>query len=98
MIVKIQKSPKFQKRFRVTMDNGKTYDFGLKNGSTYLDHHNKTLRENYWKRHLANPTEKKLFEGLVPSPSLFSLALLWGNSTNLDENIQILNNLWKKYK
>ncbi len=96
MIVKIEKSPKTNKRYRVTVDNGKTYDFGLANGSTYLDHHDKKKRYNYWQRHLANKTEQKLLVNLVPSASLFSLTLLWGPSTKLDENITILNNLWKQ--
>ena len=95
MIVKITDSPIEHKRYRITMDNGKKYDFGLRGGQTYLDHHDKTLRKNYWKRHLANKTEKQLITNLVPSPSLFSALLLWGESTSLETNIRKLNELWK---
>lgn len=95
MIEKIERSPKKHKRFRVTMDNGKTYDFGLDTGSTYIDHHDKIKRANYWKRHLANETEHKLFVNLVPSASILSLCILWGPSTSLEENIKILNDLWQ---
>jgi hypothetical protein len=39
MITKIENSTKSNKRFKIAMDNGKTFDFGYKNGRTYLDHH-----------------------------------------------------------
>ena len=76
MIIKIENSPVKYKRYRAFMDNGKHYDFGLDTGSTYLDHRNKTIKRNYWLRHLGNPTENKLINNLVPSPSLFSALFL----------------------
>jgi len=91
MIVEITDSRKPSKRFCVRLDNGKTFDFGLKNGSTYIDNHDKRLRSNYWKRHLANRTEHERITNLVPSNALFSAALLWGDSTSLNKNIQSLN-------
>jgi hypothetical protein len=96
MIIKISDSPLKNKRFRVLMDNGKKYDFGLKGGSTYIDHTDIATREAYRKRHLGNATEKRLIENLVPSPALFSYWLLWGKYTDLGKNIQYLNNLWKQ--
>jgi hypothetical protein len=39
MIVKIIDSPLKNKRFRVFLNNNKYYDFGLINGSTFIDHH-----------------------------------------------------------
>ena len=98
MIVKVLKSPRKMKRFRVLMDNGKTFDFGLEGGQTYIDHGDKKLRENYIKRHLANATEARLIENLVPSPALFSRILLWGPYQTLDENVNYLNQLWAKKK
>lgn len=95
MIIKIFRSPKKNKRFRIYMDNGKHYDFGYKFGETYIDHKDKKKRENYLKRHLANKTEKTLIENNIPSPALFSAKLLWGNSTDLLENIYDLNSQWK---
>ena len=95
MIVKIEHSPIEHKRFRVIMDNGKKYDFGLDGGQTYIDHHNKTIKKNYWKRHFGNEKEKRLITNLVPSPSLFSALLLWGESTSLEKKIQKLNQLLK---
>ena len=94
MIVSIGNSLKKYKRYSVTMDNGKTYDFGLKDGQTYIDHHDKKKRLNYWKRHMSNKTEHQLITNLAPSPSLFSAYLLWGDNISLMENIKALNRLW----
>jgi len=97
-IIKIEESPKLTKRYRVFLDNNSFYDFGLDDGQTYLDHSDKKKRDNYLKRHMSNKTEFNLISNLVPSPSLFSAYLLW-NTPNLDENIKILNELFKnKYK
>lgn len=98
MIIKFEPSPLPSKRFRVYMDDGKHYDFGFPTGITYIDHKNKTLRENYRKRHLANPIEKRLNDNLVPSPSLFAMAILWGKYDNVRDNIDYLNRLWEKKK
>ena len=94
MIVKIIESPLRMKRFRVFLDNGKFYDFGLKGGQTFIDHKDEKKRENYLKRHLANKTEYQLITNLVPSASLFSAYLLWGIHSDLKKNIDYLNNLW----
>jgi len=96
MITNIESSPLRNKRFRVFMDNGKYYDFGLKNGDTYIDNHDMVKRLNYLKRHLANETEHTLIKNLVPSPSLFSAYLLWGKYTSIEQNIHFLNSLWEK--
>lgn len=93
-ITKIEASPIKNKRFRVTMDDGKHYDFGLRNGSTYLDHKDPVKRTNYLKRHMGNEIENKLIKSLTPSPSLFSAYILWGWSTDIKENIKYLNNLF----
>lgn len=95
MIVKIENSPIKHKRFRITMDNGKQYNFGLQGAETYIDHKDYNKRRAYWQRHYGNPTEKILIDNLVPSPSLFSAYILWGSHTNLEKNIKELNNLWK---
>ena len=96
MIVDIKPSPLKTKRYRVFLDNGNYYDFGLKAGSTYLEHKDIFKRKAYWKRHYANPTEQILIDNLIPSPALFSARLLWGHSSDLYDNINHLNNLWAK--
>ena len=95
-IIKLIKSPRKNKRFRVYLDNGEHYDFGLLNPvhGTYIDHKNKELRENYRARHLGNDIERHVIKNLIPSPSLYSYFLLWGDSTDLKKNIDNLN---KKY-
>ena len=90
-IVKIENSPRKNKRFRVYLENNDHYDFGLDNGKTYIDHHDKIKRENYRKRHMANDTEKHLIQNFIPSPALFSYYILWGDSTSVQENIEKLN-------
>jgi hypothetical protein len=96
MIVKIIDSPLKNKRFRVFLDNNKYYDFGLKNGSTFIDHFDEKKRLNYRKRHYANKKEKYLIDNLIVSPALFSYYLLWGEHNNLFENIDELNKLLNK--
>ena len=96
MIVKIVQSPILMKRYRVYMDNGKHYDFGLDGGSTYIDHHDKKLRDAYRARHLGNKTEYELIKNLIPSASIMAYYLLWGDSTSLRQNIENLNKAFKE--
>ena len=95
MIISIASSKVKHKRFVITMDDGKKYNFGLDTGSTYIDHHDKQIREAYRARHYANDTERKLIDNLIPSPSLFSWYVLWGPYTNIEKNVRHLNALWK---
>ena len=94
MIIDIHYSKMKNKRFVVTMDDDKKYNFGLRGGTTYVDTGDKNLRERYRKRHYANKTEKILIDNLVPSASLFAYYILWGNSTDIGDNINYLNDLW----
>ena len=93
-ILELIASPKPYKRFRIKIREGdkniaviKAYDFGLDTGMTYLDHEDIKKREAYWARHCGNKSEKQLIENLIPSPALFSARLLWGNSTDIMENM-----------
>jgi hypothetical protein len=88
-IVGLDTSPRKNKRLRVHLDDGNYYDFGYDKGSTYIDHHDKKKRENYRNRHYA--MEAHLIDNYIPSPSLFSYYLLWGNSTDIIDNIMELN-------
>ena len=97
-IIKIEPSKRKNKRLRVILSNGEKYDFGLLGGSTYIDHKDKKKRANYISRHLGNDKESKLVEDLTPSPALFSLFLLWGYTTDLEQNIKYLNQLLKNKK
>jgi len=89
-ILELVLSPKSNKRFRIVVNEDglvRSYDFGAKNGNTYLDHEDKKKRSAYWARHLANPTEYERITNLVPSAALFAFRLLWGKSTDLIENV-----------
>ena len=90
------KSPRKNKRFRISLEDGRYFDFGLVDGSTYIDHHDKIKRKNYRARHIGNEKERNLINNLILSPALFSYYLLWGESTDLNKNIQSLNKLLSK--
>ena len=64
-------------------DNGKikNLNFGSKNSSTYLDHHDKHKRDNYLNRHRVNEDWSKINAGSA------SALILWGKSTDLYENL-----------
>jgi len=94
-IVKIIKSPRQGKRYRIFLDDNSYYDFGLLGASTYLEHKNETKRINYWKRHYSNEKEQYLIDKIIPSPALFSAYILWGFHTDIVDNINYLNRLLK---
>jgi hypothetical protein len=96
MIVKLMNSDKPNKRYKVLTKDNKTFDFGLKNGNTYIDHFDDVKRDNYIKRHYALKKERPFIDNLIPSASLYSLYLLWGPYTDINKNIEHLNNLLKK--
>jgi hypothetical protein len=93
-IINVIPSTKKNKKYTAILSTGKEIDFGLDGSQTYLDHKDETKRLNYWKRHYVG-REKDLLNTLTPSPALFSLLLLWGKSSNLEENIKLLNELWE---
>ena len=94
-ILNISDSPLKTKRFRIYLDNGKHYDFGMKEKhNTYIDHRDKARRERYWIRHYNSKREQPYIKNLIPSPSLFSYYILWGNSNSIKKNIKELNKLF----
>jgi hypothetical protein len=89
-IVELLPSDLPTKRFKIVLNvdgHDYTYNFGAREGSTYVDHGDKKKRENYRRRHYANATEKFRIDNLVPSPSLFAWKLLWGDKTDLLDNL-----------
>jgi hypothetical protein len=95
-IIDIIDSDREKKRYKVVLNNGKTYNFGSRGSQTYIDHHDKQKRDAYLKRHTASPLERNLIMNLVPSPALFSAALLWGPHMSLYDNINHLNEVFEK--
>jgi len=63
----------------------KIVDFGLKGGSTYLDHKDKVKRKNYIARHEVN--EKKFYKDPMRAATL-SRYILWGDKTNLEDSVK----------
>jgi len=99
-IIKLERSNRLTKRFKVILDNGEEYHFGQvfeddSHPITYIDGASKEKRDNYLKRHIANKIEANLIQKLIPSPSLFSYYLLW-NTPSLNENVKILNKLLRR--
>lgn len=96
-IKSIRASTKRNKRFQVTLKNGRHFDFGLLNPviGTYIDHGDKELRRRYWARHYGNARERELIDSLTPSASLYSAYILWGLHRNIQKNIRELNSLLK---
>jgi len=70
------------KRLTAIFSNGSRIDFGLKGGSTYIDHGDNIKRINYIKRHKVNENWDKINAGSL------SRYILWGDSTDLNKNIQ----------
>jgi len=59
----------------------KTIHFGSKNSSTYLDHHDKHIRNNYLLRHSI------MEDWTQVNPGSLSAFLLWGKTTDLHTNL-----------
>ena len=99
MILSVGKSPRATKRFRAiwTDSEGKEHhtDFGQPGGFTFIDGAGETVRRNYWKRHIANPSERAKIVQLTPSAAVYAAYLLWGESDDLQTNIRTLNRLMK---
>jgi hypothetical protein len=79
------------KRFMITLD-GKTFHFGSKNGSTYIDHGDKKKRENYIKRHQVNE------DWTTVNPGSLSRFILWGSSTSIEKNMREFNRMFPSVK
>jgi len=101
-IVELLPSDLPSKRFKIVLkvdDNFYTFNFGAKEGKTFIDHGDEKKRENFRKRHYANKTEKYRIDNLIPSPSLFSMKLLWGDHHDLLDNlVELQREFNAKYK
>ena len=89
-ILKVVKSDRSGKKLKAVLDTGKEVHFGSDVSQTYTEGATKQKRDAYLKRHLANPTEKKLIENYVMSPALLSAYILW-NTPSMEKNIELLN-------
>ncbi len=105
-IIDINQSNRKSKKYVATLDDGNRIHFGLKFSETYLDidavktapqhrwsddHKDKEKRSNYLKRHIGNEMEKYLITNRIVSPATLSALVLWGPTTDLNKNVEILN-------
>jgi hypothetical protein len=80
--VSLEKSNKPNKKLVIKFSEpDMTIHFGSKNSSTFLDHHDKTKRSNYLKRHKVNEDWNQVNAGSL------SAYILWGPSTDLNKNL-----------
>jgi hypothetical protein len=80
--ISLRKSSRQNKKYVIRFDPNLTIHFGSKNSSTFLDHHDEKLRENYLKRHVNEDWSR------VNAGSL-SRWILWGPTTDLETNLTL---------
>jgi hypothetical protein len=90
-IEKLVASDRKDKKLKAILDNGKSIHFGLKGSKTFSEGASVETRNNYLKRHVGNPNEKRLIQNNIISPALLSAKLLWGDSPNIKTNLARLN-------
>lgn len=83
----ITQSTRKDKRYMAVFDNNKKINFGLKDGSTFIDHGDKNKRDAYIKRHQVNENFNDPY-----TAGALSRWILWGDSKNINNNI----NFFKK--
>lgn len=92
-LLEVKESTNKNKKLMAVYDDGKKIHFGTNSNFVYNKSKTEKDRENYIKRHSANPLEK---EALTKprTPATLSMALLWGKSRSLTANIRAYK---KKY-
>jgi hypothetical protein len=99
VILDVRPSSRKGKRYMAVLGDESKIHFGLRGGSTFIDHRNLNLRNSYIARHYGSKAEKELIDTLTPSPSLFSMYLLWSFANpeinTLEGNVKVLNNILK---
>lgn len=91
MLLYVLPSDKKNKRLKAIFSNGQIVDFGQKGSKTFLDHHDIIKRFNYLKRHEVNENWENPY-----SRGALSAYILWGNSTDIVENIENFNKVFFK--
>jgi len=94
-ILNIINSPIHNKRYRAIFNDQTFIDFGRKYVESYIDHHDVDIRLKYWK-FAYNCSNAELLYWLIPCDLVLTTYLLYGDSTDILENLRILNNAFKK--
>jgi hypothetical protein len=88
MLIVLKKSPREDKKFRVTFEDKKTVDFGGKGYSDYTIHNDNERRNKYLKRHKKRENWSK--KG-IRTAGFWARWLLW-SETSLSKAIQTIEN------
>lgn len=88
--MEIVESDRKDKRLKAIFTNGKNIHFGLKGGSTYIDHGDKNKRDAYIKRHQVNEDFNDPY-----TAGALSRGILWGDSKDIKTNIKYYKNKFK---
>ena len=80
--MKLEASPRKEKKWRATFKDGSHTDFGDASMEDYTQHHDKQRRENYQSRH-----KKDLNTGDPKRAGFLSYYILWGSSTSIAKNL-----------
>jgi len=88
-LVSIKPSKREQKKLVATFSDGKQINFGQKDSKTYVNGASDTTRKAYIARHKVNEDWDKV------NPASLSRFILWGNSKNLNDNIQAFKRKFK---
>lgn len=88
--MKLKDSSAKGKRLTAIFDNGRQVHFGLKGGSTYVDHKDPKKRDAYLARHRV----REDFNDPYTAGSL-SARILWGQHTTIRENLAAFKKRFK---
>lgn len=80
--MKLKDSKVKGKRLTAVFDNGKEVHFGLRGGSTFVDHHDTKKRDAYLARHRV----RENFNDPYTAGAL-AARILWGPHTTIRENL-----------
>lgn len=81
-LVEIVPSSRADKRLMALFDSGVKVHFGLRGGSTFIDHHDEVKKENYIKRHRVNEDWSR-----PDSAGTLSRYVLW-NKRTMKESVE----------
>jgi hypothetical protein len=85
-LLKIVSADDGKHKYEAQFDNGKNVKFGAKGMNDYTRTHDKNQRERYRERHA------KDLAGDYTKPGYLSWYILWGESTDMKENIREYKN------
>ena len=80
--MKLEASPRKEKKWRATFEDGTHTDFGDASAEDFTQHGDKVRRDRYRQRH-----KKDLNTGDPKRAGFLSYYILWGSSTSIAKNL-----------